>query len=144
MLPILRYVSLGSKVYALLTVCCHDLNPNLSCKCRLSKPNNSNNFLKQHEFSRSDKLTLKGVSKIAKNQFTFEDYLYCLQSQSAQRTDDFRVTSKCQQISSILSVKQHYLDLWIKDTFLIVEFIPYPFLRIIIVDAMNLNATDTL
>ena len=40
------------------------------------------------------------MSKIAKNQFTFEDYLFCLQNQRAQRTDDFRITSKCQQISS--------------------------------------------
>ena len=37
---------------------------------------------------------------MAKSQFTFEDYLYCLQNQRAQRTDDFRITSKCQQISS--------------------------------------------
>ena len=100
MLPILRYVSLGSKVYALQTVCCHEFNPHLPCRCRLSKPNNNNNFLKQREFPHSDKLTLKGVSKMAKSQFTFEDYLYCLQNQRAQRTDDFRITSKCQQISS--------------------------------------------
>lgn len=99
MLPILRYVSLGSKVYALQTICCHDFNINLPCSCRLSKSNN-NNFIKQHDFSYSDKLTLKGVSKMAKNQFTFEDYLFCLQNQRAQRTDDFRITSKCQQISS--------------------------------------------
>ena len=62
MLPILRYVSLGSKVYALQTVCCHDFKPNFPCRCRLSRPN-------QHEFSHSDKLTLKGVSKIAKKSF---------------------------------------------------------------------------
>ena len=86
--------------YALQTVYCHDCNSHLPCRCRLSKPNNNNNFLKQREFPHSDKLTLKGVSKMAKSQFTFEDYLYCLQNQRGQRTDDFRITYKCQQISS--------------------------------------------
>ena len=36
----------------------------------------------------------------SKNQLTFEDYLFCLPNQRAQRTDDFRITSKCQQIFS--------------------------------------------
>ena len=67
MLPILRYVSGGSKACALQTVYCHDIKPNLSCRCRLSKPNNNNNnnndFLKQYEFPHSDKLTPNGVIK---------------------------------------------------------------------------------
>ena len=82
------------------------------------------------------------MSKIAKNKFTLEDYLFCLQNQRAQRTDDFRTTSKCQQIFSNNIRKKHYLDLWIKDMFLIVESIPCRFLAIIVVGAMKLNATD--
>ena len=43
---------------------------------------------------------VKGVSKLSKEQFTFENYLFCLQNQRAQRTLDFRIQSKCQQLSS--------------------------------------------
>jgi len=99
LLPILRFVSLGSKVYAIQTVCCHDFNLNLPCICSSDKSKNIKS-VKQHDFRYSDKLTLKGVSKRSKNQFTFENYLFCLQNQRPERISDYRILSKCQQISS--------------------------------------------
>ena len=99
LLPILRFVSLGSKVYAIQTVCCNDFNLQVPCKCSANICNNIDTK-NQHNLSCTDKLTLKGVSKLSQKQFTFENYLFCLQNQRAQRTLDFRIQSKCQQLSS--------------------------------------------
>ena len=39
-----------------------------------------------------------GMSKMAKYQFTVKNYLFSLKNQRAQRIDDLRIPSKCQQI----------------------------------------------
>ena len=59
LLPILRFVSLGSKVYAIQTVCCHDFNLKLPCICSSDKSKNIKS-VQQHDFRYSDKLTLNG------------------------------------------------------------------------------------
>ena len=47
----------------------------------------------------TDKLALTGVNKMSKGQFTFENYLFCIQNQFERRTADYRVQSKSKPIS---------------------------------------------
>ena len=82
------------------------------------------------------------MSTLSKKQFTFENYLFCLQNQRAQRTPDFRIQTKCQQLSSNIIQKMHYPVSRTKDSFLIVESTMPLFLLIIAVDVMKMSATD--
>ena len=66
LLPILQFVSLGSTVYAIQTICCNDFNLQVPCKCSANICNNID-MKNQHNLSCTDKLTLKGVSKLSKN-----------------------------------------------------------------------------
>ena len=112
----------------------------MPCRCRLSKPNNNDNFLKQHEFPHSDKLTLKGVSKRSKNQFTFENYLFRLQNQRPERISDYRILSKSQQISSNIVRKIALSGFMDKRYVLDCGIHTVPFHLISIVNVLNLNA----
>jgi len=101
-LPILRIVSLGSKVYAIQTVCCHNFKNHYSGKCQASSSNNPDaNNLEAKKVFCEDKLTMKGVSRRAKDRFTFQDYFRCMQSQVSRRTVDYRIQSKKQKLSSV-------------------------------------------
>ncbi|RZD32614.1 MAG: hypothetical protein CXT79_05995 [Thaumarchaeota archaeon] len=104
--PILRIVSLASKVYAFQIACCHNFKHHYPGKCQMSSPNipDANNLEGNNVFF-EDKLTMKGVSQRAKNKFTFEDYFRCLQSQVSRRTVDYRIQSKKQNLSSIVIQK---------------------------------------
>ena len=96
MLPILRLVSLGSKVYSLETVCCHehDSHSDEFCTTSLISKKDGCNFISD------EKLILKGVSKIAKRTLSFDDYYDCLTNQISKRVTDHRIQSKKQQIST--------------------------------------------
>ena len=74
LLPILRLVSLGSKVYCTETVCCHQYHLHQNNEC----PSNLNIKKPDGDFLTTEKIVIKGVSKIAKNTFTFNDNLSCL------------------------------------------------------------------
>mgnify|MGYP006931557636 CR=1 FL=1 len=57
--------------------------------------------MKQKKRFFEDKLTMKGVSRRAKDRFTFQDYFRCMQSQVSRRTVDYRIQSKKQKLSSV-------------------------------------------
>ena len=101
LLPILRFVSLGSKVYCLETVCCHqyESHHNQHCKNNLCCKQSEYNFLTH------DKLVLKGITKVSKNNFTFQDYFSCLTKQISKKVTDYRIQSKKQEITSTLVKK---------------------------------------
>ena len=101
LLPILRFVSLGSKVYCLETVCCHQYRSHHSDLCK----NNLDCKKGEYKFLSSDKLVLKGISKISKNTFTFNDYLSCLSNQISKKVTDYRIQSKKQEITTTLVKK---------------------------------------
>ena len=87
LLPILRVIALGSKVYSIQSVCCHE-------------------FKSHSEIGHTkDKIIMKGVSKTAQKCFTFDDYFLCLQKQIMMRALEYRILSKKQQISSTLVQK---------------------------------------
>ena len=94
LLPILRVVCLGSKVYSIQTVCCHDFKLHSCQKCK------TNPLLVKDKDNISDKLVMKGISKQARTKFTFQDYFCCLQKQLARRTIDYQIQSKNQKLSS--------------------------------------------
>lgn len=96
LLPILRLVSLGSKVYCTETVCCHQFQLHKKDEC----PNNFNAKNPGEGFSTTEKLVIKGISKVAKNTFTFNDYLSCLSNQILKKVIDYRIQSKKQCITS--------------------------------------------
>ena len=101
LLPILRMVSLGSKVYSIQLACCHDLtsHPNGECKNHNNKSVNSS---ESSTCNFSDKLVLKGISKFSKKNFTFEDYFNCLKEDSLIRVLDYRIQSKKQKLTSTI------------------------------------------
>lgn len=101
LLPILRLVSLGSKVYCLETVCCHQYKSHHSELCK----NNLGCKQSEYNFLSSDKLVLKGISKVAKNTFTFQDYFSCLSNQISKKVTDYRIQSKKQEITTTLVKK---------------------------------------
>ena len=101
LLPILRMVSLGSKVYAIQLACCHDFSPHKVHTCQNAESENClvdnvdvDNF--------TDKIVLKGISKNSRKNLTFNDYLACLKEQCITRVEDYRIQSKKQRISSSL------------------------------------------
>ena len=77
LLPILRMVSLGSKVYCVETVCCHQYEYHDQKYCE----NSTDCKLSNKTFLSAEKIVLKGITKVAKNNITFHDYLSCLPSQ---------------------------------------------------------------
>ena len=92
LLPILRFVSLGSKVYSIQTVCCHDYesHTNTQCPSNIDTPAKMNVNGKLYR----DKLILKGVSKNSKQNLAFEDYFECLMDQNTIRVVDHRLQSR--------------------------------------------------
>ena len=90
LLPILRLVSLGSKVYCLETVCCRQSqsHDNEQCENNLSCKQDPQKILS------SDKLVLKGISRSAKSTLTFQDYLSCLTNQISKKLFDYSIQSK--------------------------------------------------
>ena len=101
LLPILRFVSLGSKVYATETVCCIDYNCHKDDNC---EKNPCLGKLYGNVIC-NEKLVLKGITKIAKNNFAFDDYLSCLTDQISKRALEYRIQSKKQVISSTVVKK---------------------------------------
>ncbi len=101
LLPILRLVSLGSKVYCLETVCCHQFQFHDKERCE----KNVSYKQGEYDFLSSDKLVLKGISKTAKCTFTFQDYLSCLTNQISKKVIDYRIQSKKQEITTTLVKK---------------------------------------
>ena len=100
LLPILRIVSLGSKVYSLQVACCHSFGKENEGECKLHTKQNTMCIKKTNSFV--DKLILKGISSIAKSQFSFDDYFLCLKNQRAQRVLDSRIESKSHKLSSVI------------------------------------------
>ena len=101
LLPVLRIVSLGSKVYATETVCCSDYNRHKGDDC---DKNPSSGKLYGNVIC-NEKLVLKGITKLAKNNFDFNDYLNCLSGQISKRAVEYRIQSKKQVISSTIVKK---------------------------------------
>ena len=101
LLPILRIVSLGSKVYATETVCCLDYKHHKGDSC---EKNPSSGKLYGNIIC-NEKLVLKGITKRAKNNFAFNDYLNCLSGQISKRAVEYRIQSKKQVISSTIVKK---------------------------------------
>jgi len=90
LLPILRIVSLASKVYAIQTACCYNFKKHYPGKCLTVQ---------------KDSMRMKGISRIGQSKFVFQDYYTCLHSQVARRTTDFRIQSKKQKLTSVLVQK---------------------------------------
>ena len=101
MLPILRLVSLGSKVYCLETVCCRQSQSHDNEQCE----NNLSCKQDQQKILSSDKLVLKGISRSAKSTLTFQDYLSCLTNQISKKVLDYRIQSKKQEITTTIIKK---------------------------------------
>ena len=141
LLPILRFVSLGSKVYAIQTVCCNDFNLQVHCKCSANICNNIDTK-NQHNLSCTDKLTLKGVSKLSKNSLHLKIsyFAYRIKERKDLLTLEYNLN-----VSNYLLIsfkKLHYPVSRTKDSFLIVESTLPLFLLIIAVDVMKMSATD--
>ena len=101
LLPILRMVSLGSKVYCIQTVCCSQYQTHKGENCK-----NTLGCKKVNEnVSTSDKLVLKGITTVAKKSLTFEDYMSCLANQISIKVSDYRIQSKNKRLLLILSEK---------------------------------------
>ena len=100
--PILRIVSLGSKVYSIQLACCHNFNKKIHGKCENHNFVYSDTDQHLNQYTFTDKLVLKGISKHAKCKFSFQDYFECLQKQVARRALDFRIQSKNHKLSSSL------------------------------------------
>ena len=121
LLPILRFVSLGSKVYSIQTVCCHDYESHTNTQCPSNidtapKMNVSGNLYR-------DKLILKGVSKNSKQNLAFEDYFECLMEQNTIRVVDHRIQSRKQKITSSLVRKIALTSFCDKVLVLIVKYL---------------------
>ena len=101
LLPILRMVSLGSKVYAIQLACCHKFTPDGTHKCE-KKYTNQSDEEHQDEHNLNEKRVLKGISRNSRKHLTFQDYFNCLNEQSIIRVEDYRILSKKQKISSDL------------------------------------------
>ena len=93
--PILRYIGLASKVYCLQTVCCHKFNVKNPTSCNCTTDVNCLNVA-------SDKAVCKGASNRAVSDFTFKNYLRCLETQVPEHVTDFRIVSKRQKISTLI------------------------------------------
>ena len=48
----------------------------------------------------AEKKVVKGISTLAKNNFTYQDYLQCLTNQISKKAIDYRIKSKRQVITS--------------------------------------------
>ena len=101
LLPILRMVSLGSKVYCVETVCCHQYESHEQGYCE----NNTDCKLDNKTFLSSEKVVLKGVTRVAKSNITFQDYLSCLMNQTSIKVSDYRIQSKKQELTSTMVKK---------------------------------------
>ena len=100
LLPILRFVSLGSKVYSIQTVCCHDYKSHANGQCADNIESGSK--IRIGGKTCTDKLVLKGVSRNSKQNLAFEDYFHCLLDQNTIRVEDHRIQSRKQKITSSL------------------------------------------
>lgn len=98
--PIFRYIGLASKVYCLQTACCHHFNKRDNRKCECERISYNGTKIKY-----SYKLGCKGASKFSMNEFTFNDYLSCLESQILKHVTDYGIVSKRQQLSTIFVEK---------------------------------------
>ena len=88
-------------MYATETVCCSDYNRHKGDDC---DKNPSSGKLYGNVIC-NEKLVLKGITKIAKNNFAFHDYLSCLTGQISKRALEYRIQSKKQIISSTVTKK---------------------------------------
>lgn len=101
LLPILRMVSLGSKVYCVETVCCHQYEYHKQNYCE----NNTDCRGDNKNFLFSEKIVLKGISKVSRKDITFQDYLSCLTNQICKKVLDYRIQSRKQELASTLVKK---------------------------------------
>ena len=108
LLPILRMVFLGSKVYCVETVCCHQYEYHKQNYCE----NNTDCRGDNKNFLFSEKIVLKGISKVSRKDITFQDYLSCLTNQISKKVFDYRIRSKKQEIKSTM-VKNDYFGIFL-------------------------------
>ena len=101
MLPILRFISLGSKVYSIQSVCCHEFKSHRNERCTNTNIDVKSLYGKEG-INYKDKMVLKGISKNSKRNLTFEDYFQCLKTQNIIRTEEHRIQSRNQKITSSL------------------------------------------
>ena len=92
-------MSLGSKVYSIQSTCCHEFRNHRNGQC--TNDNMSTNTKHGREgVNYKDKMVLKGISKNSRRHLTFEDYFQCLRSQNIVRSEDHRIQSRNQKITS--------------------------------------------